>query len=345
MLAGALAACGGGFFEDEEEAVKQDAATTLTAPPATPAPAPQTRAPRLDRRGLQLTFSDDFTTLTSDFSARMPVNGKWQTWLSLGGRDNFYSRTLHHAKGEEQQYYVDQYILDKLCTNVPGYRKYDPFSLADGPDGKVLRITARRMEQAMVSTLRDKLGIAQRLPSYDSTKFFSSGVISTYEGFKQTYGVFEARIRTSALAGSWPAFWMMNADRGYSYWPPEIDIVDNFPQKNAFDRWILGGVITRDGKGYGPKDEGMPGKRMPFPVRDVWRTFGVDWGPKEIVYYCDDVEYYRAPTPATFHENMFLMLNLAVVGQDSTWADKPLANTDVITLDIDWVRVWKRTGV
>lgn len=341
LLAGAAAGCGGGFFEDDEGVTLTSAPSP--ALPVSPAPPASAQAGMLNRNGLQLTFSEEFGSLAQDYSKTLPLNGKWQTWLNNGGRDNFYSRTLHQNKGEEQQYYVDQYILDKHCAHVPGYRKYDPFSLVDGPDGKkVLRITARRMEQAMVNALRDKLGTAQGLTTYQATKFWSSGTLSTFEGFKQRYGVFEARIKMSPHAGSWPAFWMLAADRGWSYWPPEIDIVDNFPQRDAQDRWILGGVVTKTPTGFGPSDGGINGKVMPYKVRDAWHTFAAEWTDKTIAYYANDVEVFRTATPANFHENMFMMLNLAVVGQDNTWADKPLSHVAELALDIAWVRVWKR---
>lgn len=346
LLTGALAGCGGGFFEDDEDVELTSAPTptpqAIAAPSPPPAPA---EAGKLNRNGLQLTFEDSFQTLAQDFSQTLPLNGKWQTWLNNGGRDNFYSRTLHHTKGEEQQYYVDQYILDKHCGHLGNRRSHDPFSLVDGPNGKVLRITARRMDGAMVVALRDKLALAQNLTAYHGTKFFSSGAISTYDGFKQKYGVFEARIKMSPLHGSWPAFWMLAADRGQgaNKWPPEIDIVDNFAQGGAQDRWVLGGVITAQPTGFGPPPTGgIMGKVMPYKIRDAWHTFAVEWDAKNIVYYANDKEEYRHPTPSNFHENMFMILNLAVVGQDNTWADKPLPTTNEITLDIDWVKVWKR---
>ena len=339
LMTGAVAACGGGA---EDEVLSTEAAPLAPPAPAPTLPPPAAPVPGgLDRRNLQLTFSDEFTSLTQDPAATLPLNGKWQTWLNNGGRDNFYSRTLHQNKGEEQQYYVEPYILNKLCSHVSGHKAYDPFSLVDGPDGKVLRITARRLDPAMVNALRDKLGLAQGLNTYQATKYWSSGVLSTYEGFKQKYGVFEARVKISPLAGSWPAFWTLASDRGYSKWPPEIDIFDNFAQGGRTDRWISGGIIA-PGTGFGPSDGGFIGKQMPYKTVDEWRTIGVEWTDKKIAYYSEDKEFFSAPTPSNFHENMFMMLNLAVVGQDNTWADRPLSGTNTITMDIDWVRIWKR---
>ncbi len=42
---------------------------------------------------------------------------------------------------------------------------------------------------------------------------YASGVVSTFQEFKQKYGYFEARIKYDAVQGVWPAFWTM-PDRG-----------------------------------------------------------------------------------------------------------------------------------
>jgi hypothetical protein len=346
MLTGALGGCGGGWFEDEE-AAQLTTAQVVTAQPTpavapAPAPTPQPAAPtpgKLNRNGLQLTFSEDFGTLAQDYNAKMPLNGQWVTWLG-GPKDSFFSRTLHQDDGGEQQLYLDPYILNKHASHLATAKQYNPFSLVDGPDGKVLRITARRLDDTMVKTLRDKLGKAEGQNDYQATKYWSSGCISTYGGFKQKYGVFEARVKISPHAGSWPAFWMLASDRGLGYWPPEIDVFDNYPQNNAQNRWIAGGHISQsNGKSTA---NFIASKTMPYQVRDRWHTIGVEWDAKNIVFYSNDQEFHRAPTPSNFHENMFFILNLAIVGQDNSWADKPLAGTSTLEFEIDWVRVWKR---
>jgi hypothetical protein len=345
LLAGGVAACGGGGeIETLAQAAGVGGGTTAVSPaPVTPsAPTPAPTGPvapgMLNRIGLALTFEESFSSLAYTPTASSPLNGKWRTWLNHGDKDSFYTRTLHQDTGDEQQYYLDPYILDKLCAAVPNYKTHMPFSLADGPNGKVLRITARKMESAMVSTLRDKLGMAQGLSSYQSTKYWSSGLLSSHGAFAQKYGVFEARMRTGGEAGNWPAFWMLNDAGG---WPPEIDIVDNYPQQGAKDRWVSGGVIS-PGSGFGPKDGGRDGKVMPYQVRDAWHTVTVEWDAKHIVYYSNDVEYFRTNTPSNFNSPMFIILNLAIVGQDNKWADRPLASASSMALEIDYVRAWKR---
>lgn len=46
---------------------------------------------------------------------------------------------------------------------------------------------------------------------------YSTGEISTYDVYRQTYGYFEARIKYPAVTGLWPAFWLM-PDRAQYGW-------------------------------------------------------------------------------------------------------------------------------
>lgn len=56
---------------------------------------------------------------------------------------------------------------------------------------------------------------------------YTSARIKTQNTFTQTYGRFEARLKTPYGPGIWPAFWMLGATNGES-WPQcgEIDIME-----------------------------------------------------------------------------------------------------------------------
>ncbi len=312
-------------------------------PMVAPRPSTSVEGLVLDRRELLLSYEENFDTLAFDVGdSRAPMNGRLQTWLNNDfdprrNRDNFWSRTLHQDKAEEDQYYVDPYILERHARDLRGAATYNPFSIVDGS----LRITARRMPPILVQRLETRIGRARGLSSYESRKGWASGVISTHESFAQRYGVWEARMRLPEVPGMWPAFWMLNEERG---WPPEIDIVDNFHSARHPDRVVAGGVTVRGPpqKGFGPFDEGVMGRKFPFPISGVFHTFAVEWGAEEIVYFVDDVAFWRQPTPANFHDPMHLMINLAVVGPDNTWADQPPVTLQSAYMDVDWVRVWRR---
>ena len=57
---------------------------------------------------------------------------------------------------------------------------------------------------------------------------YTSGCMTTYGNFSQTYGYFEMKAQMPKGAGFWPAFWLL-ADN--LVWPPEIDVVE-MPQSN-----------------------------------------------------------------------------------------------------------------
>jgi beta-glucanase (GH16 family) len=310
------------------------------APPDRPSPLP-VEGVMLERRGLTLAYEENFDALSFDIAdTRAPLNGRMQTWLNNDhdprrNRDNFYSRTLHQETASEDQYYLDPYIIAKLAPDLDAAR-FNPFSVENG----VLRITARRMPPALVDRFEQGLGRAWRRPSFEARKAWASGLISTHESFAQRYGVWEARMRLPDEPGMFPAFWMLNAKGG---WPPEIDIVDNYHTGRFPDRIVSGGVTHRDPqRGFGPSDGGQSGKRFPVRISGVWHTFSMEWTPQHITYFLDGAAYWREPTPSNFHDPMFLIINLAVLGPGAHWADKPAPDLENADMEVDWVRVWRR---
>ncbi|MDX2233096.1 MAG: glycoside hydrolase family 16 protein [Hyphomonadaceae bacterium] len=319
--------------------------TFVSAPPRAPKPPPPpsplpVEGVTLDRSGLRLSFEETFDRFEFAMDDDLaPVNGHLQPWLANShnprdNRDNGWSRTYHKATAEEDQWYVDPYILNKLASDIPGAADFDPFSVRDG----VLTITARRMPEPLATRLAQRLGRDIGWSAWESRKAWASGVLTTSENFAQTYGVWEARIRLPAVKGAWPAFWMLNR---YGGWPPEIDVVDNYHAGRDANRLIAGGRITET-TGFGPDDGPLGGHVFPFPIGGVYRTYAVEWTRRTITFYVDDVAFWREPTPRNFHDPMYLLINLAVIGPGANWADKPDPALDEITMDVDWVRVWRR---
>lgn len=286
-------------------------------PPVYDNPAPEvlsesvlsTGAPRLNRVGLTPTFNDDFTSFSWDeaFYNAGPKTGTWRTSYA-NGEDPYNVNNRSLPGNKEMEYYSDL----TAPNDGPAFGVH-PFEIL--PEG-VLRITANPMPKAF----RDRAHGLQ----------YTSGMINTYNSFAQKYGVFEIRAKVPPGKGLWPAFWLLNQAGG---WPPEIDVFEIIGQE---PKSVYTAVHTAE-KGK------HTGEGMSTEVADTnleFHTYSVDWGPKEVVFYFDEAEVWRYPTPADLHQPMYLIANLAVGGK---WPGAPDKNTVFPAhLDVDWVRAWQR---
>ncbi|MCP5541070.1 MAG: glycoside hydrolase family 16 protein [Akkermansiaceae bacterium] len=189
------------------------------------------------------------------------------------------------------------------------------YELADG----VLRIRADRARAFYDDKVRD----------------YTSGILITSGKFSQRFGRFEIRCRVPKGRGLWPAFWMLPEPPS---WPPEIDVME-----------ILGREPDRVYLTHHWPDPKNPGEKAISDAGE-WRgpdfsadfhTFAVEWEAAEIRWYVDDVERRRSRKNIP-RVPMFLLVNLALGGD---WAKAPDASTPFPAyFDIDWVRVWEKTG-
>lgn len=272
-----------------------------------------TAQPRaLDRRGLQATFAEEFQTLhvadprdPATWTAR-----NWKTWYNHGPDPfNVHNRSL--VANGENQVYTDAAWPHRDAAWTP------PQSLS--AQGGVLRIRA------------DRTPPSWRSRTY--TRPYTSGMIAAWGMFAQRYGVFEARIKLPKGRGLWPAFWLLNASGGQ---PPEIDIME-FLGHDVNTTWVVA-HYRRDGKHMSRNRE----VRHPIDMTRDFHTFSVDWRPQTITYFIDDEPVMQIPTPADMHEPMYPILNLAVGGR---WGGLPDARTVFpATMEVDWIRVWRRPG-
>jgi len=192
----------------------------------------------------------------------------------------------------------------------------NPFNVENG----VLTISARKSD----TVYSDHKG------TYD----YTSGVISTFHDFQQTYGYFEIRAKLTLDAGTLPAFWLLPAD---GVWPPELDVME-----------IIGGDPTTL---YGTVHSQVDGQTVIDPTHrqtsywhtipdagDGFHTYGVDWQADKITWYFDGKPWFEAPTPSDMHGPMYLIANLNVGG---TWEGYP-DETKEFASDymIDYIRVY-----
>jgi beta-glucanase (GH16 family) len=166
---------------------------------------------------------------------------------------------------------------------------------------------------------------------------YTSGAVNTSGKFSVTDAFVEARIKTSGVRGTWPAFWLLS-EKGK--WPPEIDIMEN-PVKDGGDagrRWYYNFHYGADWKAH----QSFGGSKVnPKGLDDDFHTYGMAWSGNYIEFYFDGkkVARYNRGEPNTA-KNMYLILNLAVGG----WGGKPAEPFPKTSMEVDWVRVYKWEG-
>ena len=170
---------------------------------------------------------------------------------------------------------------------------------------------------------------------------YTSGRIKTEGLFTQKYGRIEARIKTPAGQGMWPAFWMLGENITQVGWPQcgEIDIMEQRGQQ----------PFTTHGSLHGPNYSA--GNAITDDYRlEVGRfdrafyTYAVEWGPDFIDFYVDDNLYQQvrpsdAPGEWVYDQPFFIILNVAVGG---SFVGPPNDNTKFPgAMYVDYVRVYK----
>lgn len=245
----------------------------------------------LDKSGMTLSFVDNFDTLSH-------WNGESGTWDSnfWWGKPN--GSTLR--ENGELQWYVD--------TDYGPTSKVNPFSVDNG----VLTITAARAPD----------DIKPFINNYE----YTSGLLTTYESFSQTYGYFEMRADLPEVGGTWPAFWLLPADGS---WPPELDVVEMRGQDP--NRLFM----TAHSKASGQHT--TVSSTANVSDTEGFHTYGVLWTEDEIVWYYDDVAVARADTPADMHDPMYMLVNLAVGGSAGVPAH---GLTTPAEMDIDYISAY-----
>lgn len=182
---------------------------------------------------------------------------------------------------------------------------------------------------------------------------FISGRINTRSKFEFTYGRVSARMKMSAGAGLWPAFWAL----GNGAWPDcgEIDIMETVGDSS----WISHAL---HGPGYfGNTPIAYRSKFQDGTDVTSWHIYSVDWTNKSLIFKVDGKLTYTVTRPMVekygrwaFDNTKFIILNFALGGGYPNGVNKITApyfglSQNTVTLIksgqakvlVDWVLVTK----
>jgi len=167
---------------------------------------------------------------------------------------------------------------------------------------------------------------------------WESGLITTQNGFSQTYGYFEMRANLSDTVGAWDAFWLLPnkpaANPGKLPGWQELDVVEHYGNYNQGTyRWIH---TTDPVPNQNPNADLQVFSNNPSQVSG-FHTYGMNWQKETISFYFDGQFMGSKPTPSDMHGSMYLLANLATQGSGSNNAD--LAGVP-ITMEIDYIRAY-----
>jgi beta-glucanase (GH16 family) len=140
-----------------------------------------------------------------------------------------------------------------------------------------------------------------------------SGMVSTgpssndaeSSGFEFTYGRVEVRAWLPSGGGTWPALWLLSADKTSL---PEIDFLERYGNRPEL---ATAHVHQRvDGERSSQRIEASG-----IGLDEGWHTYSVDWSADAVIFAIDGVETGRVTDPELISTTpMYLIVNLAMGG-------------------------------
>jgi beta-glucanase (GH16 family) len=177
---------------------------------------------------------------------------------------------------------------------------------------------------------------------------FTSASLTTEGHQSFQYGRLEARIRVPSAKGSWPAFWLLPADKAKyaglppynSWWPAggEIDVMEVVSQKPTT---VYGTAHYLQSGAHGSSGASS---LLSAPVSATYHVFAIEWTTTKIDWFVDDAKYHSFDTTPSFdglhpfQDRFYLILNYAIGGD---WPEVPDAAQYPDQMRVDWVRYWK----
>jgi beta-glucanase (GH16 family) len=243
------------------------------------------------------------------------------TW-SCSFVDNFDGRTLDTNKWVRQDTTKTGFFTGDECFQPDG----DNIAVRNGS----LQLTAQKVAP-----------FSCKSPYGAYTTDVTSGMVTTYGKFAQTYGKFEVRAKfpTNRVDGVTSAFWMSPIDHEYGAWPAsgEIDVVEWYSgaAKNVIPS------LHYTGSGWDDTNWACE-----MPDVSQFHTYGLEWTSSRMKFYYDGALCFDrawAPTdvaaPAPFDKRFGLVLQQGV-SRVGTPNGRTADTVFPATMSIDYVKSW-----
>jgi beta-glucanase (GH16 family) len=152
------------------------------------------------------------------------------------------------------------------------------------------------------------------------------------------YGRIEARIAMPSFQGVWPAFWMLGDNITTAGWPAcgEIDVMEHVNTGGT----VHGTIHWRDHNNQYANYGGQTSTSI-----TSFHTYAVEWDASSIKWFVDGAQYHIVNIAggvngtSEFHNNFFILLNLAIGGN---WPGFTIDNNAFpASMYVDYVRVYR----
>jgi beta-glucanase (GH16 family) len=150
---------------------------------------------------------------------------------------------------------------------------------------------------------------------------YRSGIVTTAPSLNFTYGYVQVVARIPYDDGLWPALWLLPSDER---WPPEIDILEHYGDMPISYQHL-----------HSADYQVQMTAEATANLSEGYHTFGLYWGPTQIIWYIDGKEVFRV-TKNLPDTKMYILANVAVYQQVQSGWGSPSDD-----LDIQSVRVWQ----
>ena len=193
----------------------------------------------------------------------------------------------------------------------------------------------------VISLLKEDPATNDLLCWYGPCEYTSARLISWHKA-EFEYGRIEARVLVPpGEGGLWPAFWALGTDIGEVDWPQsgEIDIMEYV---SRIPNEVFG---TLHGPGYSGGQSFGNTYDLGEPVANNYHTFTIEWGPDEIHWFVDGINYHNAipadvaPNEWVYNHDFFLLLNMAIGGNFGGTIDENIVFPQ--EMKVDYVRVYQ----
>jgi len=171
--------------------------------------------------------------------------------------------------------------------------------------------------------------VARRTNAHSPQGQFTSGIITTFDTFAQTYGRFEIRFRIPAGRGLEPRFRLLPIPSGEIPSIDVLDVVGSDPSTALFaNRW-----------GDEKADRDYTGSHKVADLSTGFHIVAVEWDEEKILWFVDGVERFHS-FDGVPHQPMYLAVWLGVNTERSGEPDETTRFPAVF--DIDYIRTFAR---